>query len=292
MELIPFVPPSRYTSRTPVVIPVLIKFVRFGAIAMLEWSSLRFIDHAPLSVWIITSVMALLILAVYESREWLNFKNPRYFPVSLIVLIFLWVGSVAFAYAYFGVADTRNQPPITTNPPPKPARSKQTLAELLAESGALLDIFEKTLVPISQDWASIRSQNPEMLCLSWDSRPFQEKMSSLSDRIIAARKNVEDILQQNRIDRAELEPLLGPPRSAAVDSPFEAAAGRLERLRDEIKKLSERRTCEDIVHAGSAPELYMQMQNAFIQFSEFIGNSEVRITNYRDALRKELRNAP
>src|ERR1035437_3263358 len=67
---------------------------------MLEWRSLRFIDHAPISVWIASSVIAATVLVVLEKREWLNFKNRRYFPVSLTLLMLIWFGITGYAY-YF-----------------------------------------------------------------------------------------------------------------------------------------------------------------------------------------------
>ena len=81
--------------------------LKVWAIAMLEWGSLRFIDHAPISVWIASSAIAAMVLVVLEKREWLNFKNRRYFPVSLTLLMLMWLGITGYAY-YFD-----NLPSIT-----------------------------------------------------------------------------------------------------------------------------------------------------------------------------------
>jgi hypothetical protein len=81
---------------------------------MIEWGSLRFIDHAPISVWIASSVVALLVLAVIEQRNWLNFKNRRYFPISLSVLMATWLSIVGFAY-YLEVATAHPIDPVVAN---------------------------------------------------------------------------------------------------------------------------------------------------------------------------------
>jgi hypothetical protein len=98
-----YIPPSRYTSKTPTAVPILVRAIRAGAVLMFDWCTLRFIDHAPASVWIITAIFALLILAVLESRDWLNFKGKNYFIISLVSLVLLWLGLVVFAYVRFGI---------------------------------------------------------------------------------------------------------------------------------------------------------------------------------------------
>jgi hypothetical protein len=95
---VPYV--TQYTDRTPTLGPLLLTVLKAWAVLMIEWGSLRFIDHAPVSVWIASSAVALLVLGVIEKRDWLNFKNRRYFPVSLMTLMSIWVGIIGYAY-YF-----------------------------------------------------------------------------------------------------------------------------------------------------------------------------------------------
>lgn len=66
--LVPYV--TNYTNKTLTVVPLLLTSLKVWAVAMLEWGSLRFIDHAPVSVWIASSVVAALVLVVLEKREW------------------------------------------------------------------------------------------------------------------------------------------------------------------------------------------------------------------------------
>ncbi len=89
---VPYV--TQYTDRTPAIGPLLVTVIKAWAVLMIEWGSLRFIDHAPVGVWIASGVVAVLVLGVLEKRDWLNFKNKRYFPASLSILMIILVGII------------------------------------------------------------------------------------------------------------------------------------------------------------------------------------------------------
>lgn len=102
---------------------------------MLEWCSLRFVDNAPPAAWILTGIIAFLILAVLECRDWLNFKKWWYFRVSLITLFAMWVAGVAISYAMFGIAQTPvaqtlgvGSVPSVQQPPNAPQQPQNTVA--------------------------------------------------------------------------------------------------------------------------------------------------------------------
>src|SRR5690242_20378218 len=97
MEPIIFVPLGRYTSATNVTVPVILRFLRNAAILMVDWGTLRFIENAPSSVWIATTAIAVLVIAVIESRDWLRFKGRWYFPSFLGVLLVCWISIIGFA---------------------------------------------------------------------------------------------------------------------------------------------------------------------------------------------------
>ncbi len=80
---------------------------------MLDWGSLRWIDHAPVAVWIGSTAIAVCVLAVIANRDWLNFKNKRYFPISLSVLMAIWAGIVGFAYYLDFTSDHLVDPAIS-----------------------------------------------------------------------------------------------------------------------------------------------------------------------------------
>ena len=95
---VPYV--TQYTDRTPTLGPLVLTILKAWAVLMIEWGSLRFIDHAPVSVWIASSAVALLVLGVIEKRDWLNFKNRKYFPIFLTTLMLIWSGIIGYAYFF------------------------------------------------------------------------------------------------------------------------------------------------------------------------------------------------
>lgn len=95
---VPYQSPPRYSSNTPAAIPVLVRFVRGGVILGLEWTTLDFIEHAPTLVKIGTFGLAILMLAVLESRDWLHFKGRYHFISCLLAVLAIWAGVVAYGY--------------------------------------------------------------------------------------------------------------------------------------------------------------------------------------------------
>jgi hypothetical protein len=95
--LVPYVHPTR-TNKTPIIWPLLGTALKAWAILMIEWGTLRWVEHAPEWAWVASTLIAVAVLAVLENREWLNFRGRRYFSFSLIVLMFSWAGVVGAAY--------------------------------------------------------------------------------------------------------------------------------------------------------------------------------------------------
>jgi predicted outer membrane lipoprotein len=100
MSLMPvlYTPKTRYTSDTNVLVPVIVNFLRAGAIMMLDWVTLRFIDHAPVLVWIVTFIISIAVLAVLQSKDWLDFKGRWYFTWSIGSLLAAWFITIGYAY--------------------------------------------------------------------------------------------------------------------------------------------------------------------------------------------------
>lgn len=138
MSLLPalYTPKSPYTSDTNVLIPPIVSALRAGAVFMLEWVSLRFVDNAPIVVWIATALCAVGVLAVLQTKEWLDFKGKWYFTISLAGLLAVWVAISAYGYwahppqdkiiptfptaEQIAAAIARNFPPQNTPPTPRP----------------------------------------------------------------------------------------------------------------------------------------------------------------------------
>ncbi len=93
---VPYV--TEFTNKTPTFKPLILTGIRAWIIAMLEWGSLKFIDKAPTSVWIASGVIAVIAYVIFENQNWLNFKNRKYFPVSMTLLIVIWAGITAYGY--------------------------------------------------------------------------------------------------------------------------------------------------------------------------------------------------
>ena len=93
---VPYV--TEFTNQTATIKPLVLTGIRAWIIAMLEWSSLKFIDKAPTSVWIASSIIAAIAWVIFENQNWLNFKNRRYFPVSMTLLFLIWICITAYGY--------------------------------------------------------------------------------------------------------------------------------------------------------------------------------------------------
>jgi hypothetical protein len=272
--------------------PVLVHFIRAGAIAMLEWASLRFIDTAPLYVWGATAVIALLVLAVIESRDFLNFKGSWYFPSFLTVLLSAWVIILGFAYATFQIHSGELSPEASIHSSPaKPVpRSKTTITDLLNESGELLDVVEKIGAPLVGEWqSSIVAINPQRICLNLDPSALKDKITNLSNKLIAAQNDINKIIEANRVDRVELTPLLynGPDTA-----PFIAAVSNLEEYKTAIAAFNGKPSCEAVIESNMATNTIVQMNKGFERFSNWAAETPERIRTYQDKLRQELRNVP
>ena len=108
MNLLPilYTPKTRYTSDTNVLVPVIVNFLRAGAIMMLDWVTLKFIDHAPILIWIVTGIISIAVLAVLQSKDWLDFKGRWYFTVAISTLLAAWLVTIGYAYwAYNSVSE-------------------------------------------------------------------------------------------------------------------------------------------------------------------------------------------
>jgi hypothetical protein len=152
---VPYVTP--YTNKTHTITPLLLTTLKVWAVAMLEWGSLRFIDHAPVSVWISSSTIAGLVLVVLERREWLNFKNRRYFPVSLSVLMTLWIGIVGFAY----YLDTPSQAAVAKVTKETAEDDRDTVVRHLVTALSERDASRRDLAATKRDLEVARAQQPQ-----------------------------------------------------------------------------------------------------------------------------------
>jgi hypothetical protein len=110
-----FVYTTEYTDKTNVVVPPLGHFIRTGAIAMLEWESLKHTESAPWYFDVGSVALAIAVVSVHEYRGWLNFKNKNYYLRTIGILAAAWVALSAYTiYQYNFNAPTIIDPQITT----------------------------------------------------------------------------------------------------------------------------------------------------------------------------------
>lgn len=180
-------------------------------------------------------------------------------------------------------------------PPPAVPLShpKQAIPELVVESGALLDIVRKTLIPLENEWrVTLGGQNPERICIDLSSSALQAQIMNLAERLHSSDRAILEILDQNGIDRKELDPLVGhSPILGPQETQINSAVLGLGNYRDAIKKLGEHPTCEEIIKADTSRQ-YRDMTNTLNVFNDWVSQSQQRVSSYRDALRKEARDAP
>jgi hypothetical protein len=226
-------------------------------------------------------------------QDFIRLANKAWFWVVVAATI---IFGIPLTVSYVSPASSIHSevvPPPTSPPPSPPAgRSKQTISDLLTESGSLLNIVETTLVPLEHQWrVSLGGQNPERICLGTiDSQGHQKVISDIAERLLASEKSLLEVLEQNRIDRAELAPLIGYQNNF-LDAKLSASSSYLIGYRNVIKNLGDKPTC-DVVVAQDISRQFHEMTNVLNSFNEWLSQSQERLKKYRDALRIEARNAP
>ena len=142
---VPYV--TKYTNRTPTLGPMLVTGLSAWATYMIEWGSLRWIDHAPVAIWIGSTFIAICVLTVLANREWLNFKNRRYFPVSLTVLMLIWAAIVGLAY-YLDAHSPQQIDPAVANLQSQVATARRERDVAIIERDAAKRALENTGKPL------------------------------------------------------------------------------------------------------------------------------------------------
>jgi hypothetical protein len=64
----------------------------------LEWTTLKYIEDAPIVVRIATFVAALAILAIVEKRDWLKFKGKSLFHYAIVTAIAVYLSISGYAF--------------------------------------------------------------------------------------------------------------------------------------------------------------------------------------------------
>jgi hypothetical protein len=115
--------PILYDATTPVWRPLVDRTLRFAMVLGIEWSSLSLIEDSPQYVKIATLVIAILVLAVLESRYFLRLKGRLYFPSFIAGLLVFYGGVIAYAFIVY-------PPPHRSDPEGHPSMLDETKQRL------------------------------------------------------------------------------------------------------------------------------------------------------------------
>jgi hypothetical protein len=234
-------------------------------------------------------------LAIFLNKYALDGRVLRYGRWIMIALLFVggmifqgWLNSLPTSQV------VRSAPKSdSATKPPEQVRSKQAINELLEESGSILNIIDKSGVPLVNEWReSITAQNPERICLDLDSSGLQDKVKALTAKLDDAQQKISTIFNQNRIDQAELNKAFASPIAGIGPEGFAAAAQSLRLYGTGIIPIGGHPTCEALVRAGNMSISFVNMIRNLDQFSFWVGHAQDNLSRYRDSLRNELRNAP
>lgn len=230
--------------------------------------------------WIIAAFMAVF------DFYWLKIKTffgPRFSAtmISIATDARWWVGTILVLLLVVTLSpfvEQRRWPfsafaPITADVPQaaaaviSPPTTQRAITELLNESGGLLDIIQNTGIPLANEWrSSITSQNPEKICLDLSSLSIQGQISDLIGKLRVAHDTMSSVLEKNRIDQAELTPLLGSV-PGLIPMNFIQAGNILEQYRASIEQLGEHPTCDELIRTKNVPNTFLLMDRGLEAFS-------------------------
>jgi hypothetical protein len=152
---VPYV--TRFTNRTPTIGPLLVTGLSNWAALMIEWGSLRWIDHAPVAIWIASTFIAICVATIVANKDWLDFKNRRYFPVSVSVLMVIWIGIIGFAY----YLDTPSQAAAAKITKESAEDDRDTVVRHLVTALSERDAARRDLTAAKRDLEAARTQQPQ-----------------------------------------------------------------------------------------------------------------------------------
>ena len=304
-------PPARYTTRTPLLAPILVNFLRAGAIVMLDWVTLRFVEHAPISVWVATGIVSLAILAVIQSKEWLDFRGPWYFTSFIGTLLLGWLAIVGYAYWFYYSSAEANRFPtadeiaaaITRAAQPKPAaapiaptvsegtRPPKVLKDWVDESKALLDIFRTDVVPIADNWRTkLLSINPDQICLGGEKELLADVETLRKDAVSVQTKMAKFLETVQPYDRNYLSERIGGLSNPTTPMGINPAIVGLAEYSQGLFMLHQQ-TCDALAKSNAGPRAYAMMSQRFQEFSDWITRSQEGLTAFHDESYEQWRNA-
>jgi hypothetical protein len=269
------------------------------------------------------SALAALILGLgiaavaLHSKTWLERTNPNWAYTAALALVLAlilspfvedkrWPFSAWSQSAPGPTAEEIAKAVVKALPTPQPGgffneatskpaapRSKQAINELLEETGKFQNPIEQAF-PIMADWQSqIMSQNPQRMCLEPDfSRSLGEQVGAVANRLDSTQREVSSIYEANSIDGGEFNKIFGSLRGPGPNGYAVAAQALRNYSRDINPVMGRSIPCENLLKSINMLITFSNMTKALDQFSLWISEAKNNLSNYRNNLRKELRDAP
>lgn len=280
-------PRSRFTSKTNAAWPVIVRAVRAGAVVMLEWVSLKYTEHTPLYVDVITVITAILVLAVIESRDWLDFKNARYFPIALTLLFLFWGAASGYAYFNLRSPDERNIGSHTVSPPPL---VKSDITRLLAELPTLSDLVQRGPPLNAELFFLLNNQRQQISATPPNLVEAEVQATALQNEFNALRSDFLAFFREHEYDREELTTIVNwedEHRNEKLGS----ITIDFTRYISQLKRLPNNATTAEIVGSGDFLEFYSALHSDLLSFSDWCAQADARLNKKRAELQAALATA-
>ncbi|REF87888.1 hypothetical protein DES32_1525 [Methylovirgula ligni] len=220
-------------------------------------------------------------------RNSLETKVLRWWPAAMLLAAAFFLGPEIYRRAVPAPAPTVIKLTATTTTPLPPENlSKETIVELLSETGQIADLVEKVGLPQADRWRTrLMTQNPEQACSGVDNSGLQNELVGVRNALSYANANLGNVLKQNRIDQGTLLKIF--PNSDAGG--FADATGGLNTYNQAIYDVGPHPSCSTLVTSYRVLLAFVNFDRALERFSIWLAGTQGNVNRYRDALRLQLR---
>ncbi len=278
-----YTPRVRYNSRTYFAAPLIAPFLRAAAIIGLEWTTLSYIEDAPRAVRVATFLVALAMLAVLQSKDWLNFKGKWYFAGSILGLLLIYLAVVGFAYWNFQMKPDGR---ASGDHP----RVKTDVTRLLGELPALSDLLGRSS-PLNIELSSFLRKQPLLIAATPPNLVEAEtRATELENKFNALRNDYLTFFEKHGYDRNE-------PTSAVnwEDTYRQEQIGNiivaLGNYASELGRLPSSFTTSDVLRATDFLERYSNLRADSFSFGEWCAQANLHLNQKRAELQTALATA-
>jgi len=279
-----YTPRIRYNSRTNFLTPLVAPFLRGAAIMGLEWTTLSYIEDAPRAVRVATFLVALAMLAVLQSKDWLNFKGKWYFVGSIWGLLLIYVAVVGLAYWNFQMQPSGHaaggQPRVKTD-----------VTRLLGALPVLSD-FTRRGLPLNKDLAELLQQQPRLITSSLSINDAISRARDLQYRFENERTKFYGFLADHAYDREEINSIIdwnGQQRRRGEE--YGVIVVDLGNYTNELARDAGNKNPASLLQNQAIWDFYFSLKEDQLRFFYWLTDTNTRINNKRAELQKALETA-